>query len=220
MSRRREFTISGWIGDYWLAPASDLKRLVPCEPEVRYDDRNHVRWSLVASFGVEILRAARDKVGEYRSPTREAAWDVDVQMTVPEPLRPDEEWIVESLFNSEAVVTDHDCSAQDVINGRHRMFFAQAAGATHLPVRSQAVSGWSHEMCGDPGDTRLAWQVSGCAYLFEFGGRCARWRGIPDADTYFLDSLGQALDVGGHFLRHIAADAARVDPAPRRIPRR
>lgn len=135
------------------------------------------------------------------------------------PLTSAEELIVASLFDSTAVVTDHDCISQGVVNGRHRIYFAGASGAVQLPVRSKAVSDWSHSMFVDPADTKLEWQVSDCAYLYMFAGRCAGWRTDSGADTLFLDSLDLAVEAAGDFLDQIAAEAAEIDPAPRNLPR-
>ena len=208
--------MSGWVGDYWLATASDLKRLVPREPEVRYSDRNSIRWQLVASVASDVLRAARVKVGDDRSPVKLETWNLRVTVSMPEPLRSDEAHIAYSLFSDPAVA---DYGSEQVVNGRHRMYFARQSGATHLPVQSTRASDWSHSLFGDPDCTTLALQTFECARLFGFRGQCHAWRNRPGADVDFIDSLADAVDVAEGFLDAVAADAAKADPRPRRLPR-
>lgn len=214
LPKKRTFEVSGWVGDYWLATMADLKRLVRQEPEVRYDDRHFIRWKLVADVGSDVLRAARAKAGAERSPARSAAWDVSVEVVTPEPLTDDEVMIVDSLFADPAVA---DYWPRQVVNGRHRMWFAWQSGATHLPVQSNDVSAWSHSLIGDPSCTTLAWQMRKCIRLFEFRGQCHTWRKRPGADVEFIDGLCEAAEVAEDFLDALTADAATVDPSPRRI---
>ncbi len=213
MGKRRTFTVCGWLGDYWLGPAVELERLVAQEPEARYADRHRIRWTLVAHVGTEILRAARSRVADDCSPLLHAAWDVEVSVAPPERLTPDEERIVASLFTSEAAVADY--ASDQVTNGRHRMFYARSAGAKYLPIQSSTVSGWSDDLFGDPSRTTLEYQVSSCAILLKFAGRCATWRG----DIQFVESLGDAVTVAEDFLDRVVEDAAKIDPGPRMLTR-
>ena len=208
--------MSGWVGDYWLATAADLKRLVPREPDARYSDRDSIRWQLVGNVASDVLRAARVKIGDDRSPVKLETWNVRVTVSTPEPLRSDEARIVYSLFSEPAVA---DYGSEQVINGRHRMYGAHQSGATHLPVQSTRASDWSHSLFGDPDCTTLALQTFECARLFGFLGHCDAWRKRPGADVEFIDGLADAVEGAEDFLDAVAADAAKVDPLPRRLPR-
>lgn len=203
--------VCGWVGDYWLATAADMKRLVRTEPEVRHGDRHEIRWNLVAAAATEALLAARTAAGPYSSPSSAGDWDVTVKVTPPELLRSNERWIVESIFYDPAVA---DRVNSEVTNGRHRMYYSWSAGAPALPVQSKAVSDWSHQLFEDPSCTNLELQVAACAYLFNFAGRCETWRRQRGADRYFIDGIRDALGEAEDFLDSVASAADGVKPGP------
>jgi hypothetical protein len=216
LPKKRTFEVSGWVGDYWLATTADLKRLVPKEPKARHSDRHSIRWKLVADVASDVLRAARVEAGAQHSAATLAAWDISVGIVTPEPLTTDEEMIVDSLFSDPAVA---DRGYRQVVNGRHRMWFAWQSGATHLPVQSNEMSAWSHSLFGDPNCTTLERQIFECAHLFGFRGQCQTWRKRPGADVGFIDGLADAVQIAEDFLTDVAVDAATVDPLPRRMER-
>lgn len=213
---RRDFSVSGWIGDFWLAPSAVLRRLVPVVPEVRYRDRSRIRWQLVADAAAEVLRLARAHAEPSGpSPISPASWDISVAVETAVPLTSSEASIVASLFDWEAAVAD--VRSRSVVNGRHRIYHAWRSGADRLPIQSTRVSDWSHSLLSINSDATIDEQArcSVAVMVFAASSRASFMRRGHDRD--FVRYLDAAVGVSDEFLEAVLAEAAAVEGSAERV---